>query len=97
MSSSPPSTSLKCEIRPCSSTYAPRSFFWRDEPGLSATMTLSVQFHGTPAEIAGVGDEYVLTEATGTRGVMSTSGQRARIWSRDGALLVTTDQLCWYR
>jgi acyl-CoA thioesterase len=44
-----------------------------------------------------VGDDYVLNEATGTRGEHSTSGQQARLWSRDGALLATTEQLCWYR
>lgn len=32
-----------------------------------------------------------------TRGERSTSGQRARLWSRPGALLATTEQLCWYR
>ena len=60
-------------------------------------MTMAVHFHGTEEEIAAVGDDYVLTEAIGTRGDRSTSGQQARIWSRAGALLVTTEQLCWFR
>jgi acyl-CoA thioesterase len=77
--------------------YAPRSFFWGVGFRPSATLTLSVYFHGTAAEIGGVGDDYVLNEATGTRGEQSTSGQQARLWSRDGALLATTEQLCWYR
>ena len=54
-------------------------------------------FHGTAEEIDAVGDDYLLNEATGTRGERSTSGQQARLWSRDGALLATTEQLCWYR
>lgn len=78
-------------------SYAPRSFYWSDGPGLSATITLSVYFHATRDEIRTVGDDYVLTEAIGTRGVASTSGQQARLWSRSGALLVTTEQLAWYR
>ena len=77
--------------------YAPRSFFWGDGMRPSATITLSVYFHATPAELAAVGTDYVLNEATGTRGVQSTSGQQARLWSRDGVLLATTEQLCWYR
>ncbi len=77
--------------------YAPRSFFWGDGMRPSATVTLSVYFHATPAELAAVGTDYVLNEATGTRGVESTSGQQARLWSRDGVLLATTEQLCWYR
>jgi acyl-CoA thioesterase len=77
--------------------YAPRSFFWGDGPRPSATLTMSVYLHATDDEIAEVGDDYVLTEATGTRGEHSTSGQQARIWSRRGALLATTEQLAWYR
>jgi acyl-CoA thioesterase len=77
--------------------YAPRSFFWGVGFRPSATLTLSVYFHGTAEEIDAVGDDYLLNEATGTRGEQSTSGQQARLWSRSGALLATTEQLCWYR
>ena len=77
--------------------YAPRSFFWGVGFRPSATLTLSVYFHGTAEEIDAVGDDYLLNEATGTRGEQSTSGQQARLWSRGGALLATTEQLCWYR
>ena len=48
--------------------YAPRSFFWGDGMRPSATITLSVYFHATAAELAAVGTDYVLNEATGTRG-----------------------------
>lgn len=78
-------------------SYAPRSFYWSDGPSPSATITLSVYFHATREEIKAIGDDYVLTEAIGTRGVESTSGQQARLWSRSGTLLVTTEQLAWYR
>ena len=77
--------------------YAPRSFFFAGGPGPSATISMSVYFHATDEEIAAVGDDYILNEATGTRGEHSTSGQQANLWSRDGTLLVTTEQLCWYR
>jgi len=77
--------------------YAPRSFFWGVGVRPSATLTMSVYVHGTSEEIAAVGDDYVLNEATGTRGEQSTSGQQARLWSRSGVLLATTEQLCWYR
>lgn len=77
--------------------YAPRSFFWGGGPSPSATISMSVYFHATDDELAAVGDGYILNEATGTRGEHSTSGQQARLWSRDGALLATTEQLCWYR
>jgi acyl-CoA thioesterase len=80
-----------------SDQYAPRSFFWGEEFRPSATISLSVYFHATAEELAAVGTDYVLNEATGTRAEQSTSGQQARLWRRDGVLLATTEQLCWYR
>jgi acyl-CoA thioesterase len=78
-------------------SYAPRIFFHSDGPRASATMTLSIYFHGSPEEIAAVGDGYVLNEAVGTRASSSISGQHARLWNASGALLATTEQLCWFR
>jgi len=77
--------------------YAPRSFYWGVGIRPSATLTMSVYFHATADEISAVGTDYILNEAVGTRGESSTSGQKARLWSRDGTLLATTEQLCWYR
>jgi acyl-CoA thioesterase len=76
---------------------APRSFYWSEGPRLSATMTMSVYFHGTKEEIDAVGDDYLFNETVGTRGDMSTSGQQTRLWRADGVLLATSEQLCWYR
>lgn len=75
----------------------PRSFFWSEGPRVSATLTLSVYFHATEPELAEVGDDYVLSEAFGTRGAASTSEEHVRLWSRHGALLATSVQLAWYR
>jgi len=77
--------------------YAPRSFFWGVGIRPSATLTMSVYFHATTEELASVGTDFILNEAIGTRGEQSTSGQQARLWSREGALLATTEQLAWYR
>ena len=76
---------------------APRSFFWGPGPRSSATLTMSVYFHASDDEMAAAGGDYLLAETTGTRGHQATSDQQARIWSRQGALLATTEQLCWYR
>lgn len=76
---------------------APRPWFWRDEPGPSATMSMSVFIHATNDELAAVGDDFILSEVSGPRGADSTSSQQARLWSRTGALLATTEQMCWFR
>ena len=76
---------------------APRSFFWSDGPRLSATLAMTTYFHATADELAAVGDDYVLNEATGTRGSASIADQSLRIWSRAGVLLSTSHQVCLYR
>jgi acyl-CoA thioesterase len=80
-----------------SDLYLPRPFFWSAASRPYATLSLSVYFHATPAEIEAVGADFILNEAIGTRGEHSTSGQQARLWSRDGKLLATTEQLGWFR
>lgn len=77
--------------------FAPRPFYWGQGPRPAATLSMSVYFHGTPDEVAAVGDDYMFCEASGSRGANSTSGQHARLWSRSGVLLATTEQLHWYR
>jgi acyl-CoA thioesterase len=76
---------------------APRSFFWSDGPRLSATLAMTTYFHATADELAAVGDDYVLSEATGTRGSASIADQSLCIWSRAGVLLSTSHQVCLYR
>jgi hypothetical protein len=66
-------------------------------PRPSSTVALSVYFLATEAEIARIGDEYVFGEFSGTRGAESMCGQQARLWSTRGELLVTSEQLHWYR
>lgn len=77
--------------------YAPRSFFWGLGIRPSATLTMSIYFHATDAELEAVGTDFILNEAVGTRGEQSISGSQVRLWSRDGVLLATTEQLAWYR
>jgi len=77
--------------------YAPRSFFWGLGARPAATLTMSIYFYATDVELAAVGTDFILNEAIGTRGEQSISGSQVRLWSRDGVLLATTEQLAWYR
>ena len=77
--------------------YAPRIFLCSKGPRPSSTITMSVYFHATPEELAEVGDDYVLSEAIGTRAEHATMGSQVRLWSRKGRLLATSEQLCWFR
>ncbi len=53
-------------------------------------------FGGWTAAVA-LGDDDLLSEAFGTRGADSTSEEHLRLWSRQGALLATSEQMAWYR
>ena len=75
----------------------PRSFYWRDGLRPSATLALSVYFHATNTELEEIGDDYLLSEAFGTRGARSTSEEHLRLWSRGGALLSSSVKMAWYR
>jgi acyl-CoA thioesterase len=77
--------------------FPPRSWSRRSEPGPYSTLTLSVYFHATDAELAALGDDDVLLDVSSSRAESSTVGAQARIWSRGGVLLATTEQLGWFR
>ena len=63
----------------------------------NSTISLSAYFHATAEEIAAVGDDFVLCYAEGRNGSDSLFDMTASIWRRDGLLLLTTEQLCWFR
>ncbi len=62
-----------------------------------ATVSMTVYLHATSADYAAVGDDYLLVDTRGARGGRGFYDQHATIWSRDGRLLVTTQQIVWYR
>ena len=76
---------------------APRIFFVSDGPRPSSTIALSIYFLATDDELAACRDDYVLNEMIGTRANAATIGSRKDLWSRDGTLLATSEQLCWFR
>lgn len=75
----------------------PRVFYISDGPRPSSTITMSVYFYATEAELAAVGEDHILSEVAGVRAEGSISGLTMRLWSRHGALLATSEQLCWFR
>jgi acyl-CoA thioesterase len=75
----------------------PRAWALGDAPRASSTLTLSLYLTATPEELAMVGEDYILAEMVATRAEHSTIGSRKTMWSRTGALLATSEQLCWFR
>jgi acyl-CoA thioesterase len=77
--------------------YPSRILYIGEDMRLSVTLTLSVYLYAAVSELEAVGDDYILNQAIGSRGVDGTVGQQARLWSPQGVLLATTEQLCWYQ
>ncbi len=78
-------------------TPTPRLFFVTGKPEMIATVSMTVYLHASPEDYAAVGTDYMLIEAHAARGGRGFYDQHARIWSRDGRLLATTQQIVWYK
>lgn len=77
--------------------FAPRIFYRSPERRPVSTVSMSVYFHATPAELAEVGGDWVLAEAQARRFESGFFDQHGALWSREGTLLATTEQLCWFK
>lgn len=75
----------------------PRIFLIGAAPRPSATVTITTYFHASEAELAACGDDFVLADMTASRIAHSTFDSKNTLWSRAGALLATSEQLCWFR
>jgi hypothetical protein len=74
----------------------PRIFFHYPAVSPISTVTMTVQFHCDAAELAGVGNDFVLIEATAQAARHGHFDQHVRIFSKDGQLLATSTQLVWF-
>jgi Thioesterase-like superfamily len=74
----------------------PRIFFHYPAVSPISTVTMTVQFHCDAAELAAVGNDFVLIEATAQTARHGHFDQHVRIFSRTGQLLATSTQLVWF-
>ena len=73
----------------------PRSFYVMEEPRPTPTIMMTLNIFAIEAELMESSGQFVLCEMRGTRMEESSSGAVGRIWSRNGKLLATTEQLQW--
>jgi hypothetical protein len=75
----------------------PRAMYALGRSVSTTTLSLTVYLHATDAELAEVGEDYILVECEGRVGGGGASDERSSYWSRSGKLLATSEQLAWYR
>jgi acyl-coenzyme A thioesterase PaaI-like protein len=77
--------------------FPPRVYYGVSGLRPSTTVSQSLYFHATRDEIDAVGADFVLQHATGRSGSAGICDLTGSLWRRDGVLLATTEQLCWFR
>ncbi len=61
------------------------------------TVSMTAYFHATAADLAAIGDTFVLGDADARIFDRGFHDQSAELWSADGRLLATSHQLVYYR
>jgi len=75
----------------------PRVFYAANAFVPSTTLSMTIYFHATAAELEMVGDDYILAEAHARRIEGGYWDHTVSFWSAHGALLATTEQLALHR
>lgn len=74
-----------------------RAFQVRGTLAPAGTVTMTVHFHASAADIAAQGSDPVLGVADAHTFTRNFGDQTAQIWSRHGRLLATSTQLAWFK
>ena len=75
----------------------PRVIWKREMISGSATVSMTTHFHATPDEMSAVGSRFVLSEVHCRRCEGGYFDHELRLWSPDGALLATSEQVAAFR
>jgi len=60
-------------------------------------VSMNVYFHGADDEVAAVGSDFVLTETDCRRCEGGYFDHSLKLWSKSGALLMTSEQVAAFR
>jgi acyl-CoA thioesterase len=78
--------------------FAPPRVAWKRRRMVqSSTVSMTTHFHATPAELAEVGSDFVLSEVACRRCEGGYFDHELKLWSRSGALLATSEQVAAFR
>jgi acyl-CoA thioesterase len=86
-----------CSLAALADVFFIRLFLRRATRVPVGTVTMTVFFHTDSAQLAEVGDNFLLGQAVGQNFRNGYFDQAAQLWATNGELLVTTSQLVYYR
>ncbi|MEM7082363.1 MAG: thioesterase family protein [Pseudomonadota bacterium] len=74
----------------------PRLFFRTSEVFNAASLSMNIQFHVDHEQLAQMGHGFLLVEAFGNKAERGFFDQNLRVWTADGELIATSEQLFYY-
>lgn len=77
--------------------FYPRVFLRLGRSVPAGTVSMTTYFHASAAELERVGDGYLLGTARSQRFAGGFFDQHAQLWSQDGVLLASTNQIVYYK
>ncbi len=80
-----------------SDVFFPRIWLRRATRVPAGTVSMTIYFHAGSADLAAVGDGWVLAECDASAFRNGFSDQNAHLWDAEGRLLVTTHQVVYYK
>ena len=77
--------------------FFPRVWLRRATRVPAGTVSMTVYFHAGSADLAAVGEGWLLAECGASAFRNGFSDQHAHLWDAEGRLLVTTHQVVYYK
>jgi acyl-CoA thioesterase len=62
-----------------------------------STVSMTVYFHATAADLSSVGNDFILYDATMRNAYEGFFDELSSLWSRSGKLLATMEQIVWFK
>jgi acyl-CoA thioesterase len=93
----PPRTLDFLSLTALADVFFPRVFVRRQMPCPAGTVSMTVYYHASGEELATFGQQPVLACARANQLRKGFADQTAQLWSHDGQLLVTSQQLVYYK
>jgi hypothetical protein len=86
-----------CSLVAMSDVFYPRVWLRRAKHVPAGTVSITTYFHVGPAQLAEAGAGYLLGRAAGQQFFNGFFDQAAHLWSEQGTLLATSNQIVYYK
>lgn len=78
-------------------SFFPRMFIRHQTPMPAGTVSITLQFHATQAELEETGSEFLLASAQANRANQNYADQSAYFWNPAGTLLLSSHQVVYFK